>query len=248
MTVRERYWETGSGQFQKDVTYSGGLDAEGNWNFSSIKDTTIYHTPGDPAEWAPWPGHAETKLTPPPLLQAEEPTRSDPSEWNQWLDPLSPPPLLAAHPDAGAAPNPLNGRGMVAGIPRSATLLNQTLHLDLTALTLDSPVSKHIDSYVEGESFLQGMAPLGLLKFAAANVLAYVGVAIIEVSVTVIVRIPDTIIGSKMGADLPPWGFVVIVTPGGPVVDWRWGLFGQVQRGLNEGYAHEWDTFTGKAH
>ena len=90
MTVTEEY--TGkSGHYKKNVTYSGGLDAEGNWNFGSLTDTTDYGptgapTPppllsapeGDPSEWAPWPGAV-----------------SDPQEWSVWPGP-SPPPLLAA--------------------------------------------------------------------------------------------------------------------------------------------------------
>lgn len=127
MTITERYSETDSGQFQKEVTYTGGLDAEGNWNFSTVTDTTIYHYPGDPNEWAPWPG----STTAPPLVSAPDPVAAgasvgDPAEWAPWPQAPSEPPLVSAR--VRRRPS-TRGIG-ISTAPHSARLLDDELKLD----------------------------------------------------------------------------------------------------------------------
>jgi RHS repeat-associated protein len=86
MTVTEEY--TGkSGHYQKNVTYSGGLDAEGNWNFGSLTDTTDYGPTGAP--------------TPPPLLSAPE---GDPSEWAPFTEAVSTPQESSVSPGQPSPP------------------------------------------------------------------------------------------------------------------------------------------------
>jgi RHS repeat-associated protein len=239
MTVRSKYWEDVHGEFAREVTYSGGLDNQGDWNFREIKDKTSFHRPDDPANWAPWPG-AKPPTSPPLLAAPDDRPATVDADWKPWPGASEPtaPPLLRARSTGG--------QGMIADSPRSANFGLGELAFGLGALQFDhvetTPTAHELP---EGASFLMATAPLGLLKFAAANVIAYVGIAIAEVCLLVIVRVPDAVLGTSMGSNLPPWGVQAVITPGGPRLEWRWGLFGEVQRGLNTGYATEWGHLTG---
>jgi RHS repeat-associated protein len=72
MTVTECYgWQCKDhvGQYVRDIRYTGGVDANGNWDFGgSVSDTTVYGLPGNPSEWAQWPG--EKPASSPPLTEA----------------------------------------------------------------------------------------------------------------------------------------------------------------------------------
>lgn len=96
MTVEESYgWDTESGEFQRRRTFSGGLDAQGNWDFSRITDVTSYgRMQTDPSEWAPY----TPPPTAPPLVSIPD---IDPSELAQYEPTPTAPPLMSV-PTAGA--------------------------------------------------------------------------------------------------------------------------------------------------
>jgi RHS repeat-associated protein len=73
-TIQQTYWVTSSGKIvgRTGTTYSGGLGPDGNWDGSSVTDVSL----GDVV--------LSDHLSAPPLLSADEPAGSDPSEWAQW--------------------------------------------------------------------------------------------------------------------------------------------------------------------
>jgi hypothetical protein len=143
----------------------------------------------------------------------------------------------------------------VSGTSRSAHLADITLRLDLSGFSLDPQAEAgHAENdqdggYGLGRYILSFAAAQGLIELGAGNVIGQAGATITEICVSP-VRITNLVKG--FGADplLATLPLVDVHTGygGAPIITFPLGAWGQVQRGFDTLYAHEWQTLRGQEH
>jgi hypothetical protein len=97
-----------------------------------------------------------------------------------------------------------------------------------------------------GRDYLRFAAYIGLAEIGVANVFAQIGATIGEIGLAP-VRVMNFFGISNELQSVP---MVKVGNPymGEPLLSWPLGLWGEVQRGLNRAYAHEWHLITGEGH